>query len=385
MKPIKTQQKWIALFTVIALAHLFIIVDIPLRAHEKVCRDKTSAVSSAEPASFEKEGRSPDKVKQKPFPWIWVIAGVAVASTIAYLLFFSKPKYVLTVSKSDGVDGTPERGSQKIKRGTVVDYRYTLKANYKNLLVTLDDIPVEASGSFVMTGNHKLFASSSTKSQFTLNVNIDSGVQGTPIAGVYTHYEGQTVSYSFSAKPGYRCLEVKLDGDTVNESGTIIMNGNHILTATTIPPGTYLLTVDTDDGVYGSPSSGVHAFPGGTEAGYSYSEKPGYSGLSVKLDGIPAAPSGSVLMNGDHIITVTTAPPETYALTVIIDRGAVGTPDAGTYSIVKNSTVDYSYRAILDYKTVKVQITGWGVFRATDGVGSLVMDRDYTIHVLAFK
>jgi len=70
-----------------------------------------------------------------------------------------------------------------------------------------------------------------TSASCTLVVNLGAGVTGSPSAsGPYT--KGVSVPYSFTAQSGYSDLKVNLDGSPVPASGTVVMNGNHTLTAT---------------------------------------------------------------------------------------------------------------------------------------------------------
>ncbi len=67
-----------------------------------------------------------------------------------------KFQYALTVILTDGVLGTPAAGTHSYLQGTLVDYSYTMEDGYSDLLVLLDDVSVENSGTVAMSGNHKL-------------------------------------------------------------------------------------------------------------------------------------------------------------------------------------------------------------------------------------
>jgi hypothetical protein len=64
-----------------------------------------------------------------------------------------------------------------------------------------------------------------------LHVTKGVGVDGTPNSGTYSYDAGSVVSYNYSLQTGYKNLVVKLDGNTVASSGSVIMNTNHTLTS----------------------------------------------------------------------------------------------------------------------------------------------------------
>jgi uncharacterized protein Usg len=70
------------------------------------------------------------------------------------------------------------------------------------------------------------------KNTYTLNVNVGNGINGNPGSGNHTYEEGTTVSYNYSLQNGYTDLNVMVDGQKTAASGTITMNANHSITAT---------------------------------------------------------------------------------------------------------------------------------------------------------
>jgi hypothetical protein len=212
-------------------------------------------------------------------------------------------QYTLTVIKGVGVDGTPDGGTFSYNAGDTVNYAYSLQTGYKDLVVTLDQVPVNSTGTITMNGNHILAASAAPKMQYTLNVIKDDGINGTPESGTYPYDENVMVSYNYSLKSGYTNLEVTLDGGPVTFSGTIPMNGNHTLKATA--KKIWKLTVNRGPGVDGDPNTGVYDIADGEPQLYNYSLKYGYKNLVVTLDGSVVKPSGSITMNKDHTLVAT--------------------------------------------------------------------------------
>lgn len=68
-------------------------------------------------------------------------------------------QYTLTVTVSSGVGGTPTTGAYSYVENSVVNYSYSLQSGYKNLVVTLDGVPMAATGVITVTGNHVLSVS----------------------------------------------------------------------------------------------------------------------------------------------------------------------------------------------------------------------------------
>jgi len=141
-------------------------------------------------------------------------------------------QYSLTVSISTGVDGSPTNGTFTYPENNVVNYNYSLQSGYANLQVNLDGANVNTSGSITMNSDHILNVTADSVSTYTLTVTVDTGVNGTPSSGNYTHSENEVVNYNYSLQGGYTNLEVKIDGTNVNTSGSITMNSDHTLDAT---------------------------------------------------------------------------------------------------------------------------------------------------------
>jgi hypothetical protein len=139
-------------------------------------------------------------------------------------------EYTLSVTVNEGVTGTPQTGDYLQALDDQVDYSYTLSEGYTNLVVTLDNVSVEPSGTITIQGNHSLraFASQGT-GQYLLTVSIATGAAGTPEGGFYNYDAGEQVDYSFTLEDGYTNLRVVLDGNTVDAAGTITISQDHVL------------------------------------------------------------------------------------------------------------------------------------------------------------
>lgn len=146
----------------------------------------------------------------------------------------SNEKYILTVEKGDGVLGTPASGKIFYNANEVVPYSYSQQEGYTNLQVELDGVVVPASGKITMTSNHKLEAAAQPPpDRHQLTVTKGQGVEGTPDSGTSWYNENETVDYNYNLLQGYTNLEVRLDGADVSPAGTITMDKNRTLEATT--------------------------------------------------------------------------------------------------------------------------------------------------------
>jgi hypothetical protein len=254
------------------------------------------------------------------------IIGLIILILFPLLLFNSSCKkvdpavfFTLTVTKSLGLNGTPESGAYSYSKDTVINYSYSLQSGYENLVVKLDGATVGASGSITMSSDHTLSVSATpvgTSYTYALTVNLGAGTTGIPSSsGSYT--QDSIVSYNYSLQSGYKDLVVKLDGATVAASGSVTMNADHTLSVSATPDGnSYTLTVNLWAGATGTPSSSG-AYAQGSTVNYSYSLEPEYKDLVVKLDGATVAASGSVTMNSDHTLNISaTTIIDSFTLTV---------------------------------------------------------------------
>lgn len=173
--------------------------------------------------------------KRKKFPWLLLGLVVGAGIILAALLTKknSEQNYSLTVSKGDGVSGTPENGVVNYNSGETISYSYSLQNGYNDLIVKLDGAVVAASGTVMMNANHTLAVSATPNSSttYTLTVSLGTGTSGTPTSsGSYA--QGAAVNYSYSLQSGYKNLVVKLDEAVVAAGGAFTMNANRALKTT---------------------------------------------------------------------------------------------------------------------------------------------------------
>lgn len=176
-----------------------------------------------------------------PYSYTWDTAAVSDGQhkikAIAYdsgnytgnheILVNVKNRYTLSVTKGNGVDGAPDTGSASYVDGETVTYNYILLTGYNNLVVLVDGAEAAASGSITMDRDHELSALADP-ALYSLTVEMGDGVLGFP-DGTRRYTEGKSVSYFYRLQEGYFDLLVKLDGNQVENPGTVTMDGNHTL------------------------------------------------------------------------------------------------------------------------------------------------------------
>jgi hypothetical protein len=86
----------------------------------------------------------------------------------------------------------------------------------------------------------------------------------------------------------------------------------------------FTLNVSLAEGVDGNPGGGQHQYKKGTQVSYSYSARSGYGNLNVTVDGSPAEPSGTIVMNSNHTLNVTAE-----ALGFVTNKTEVDIPEGG--------------------------------------------------------
>jgi hypothetical protein len=187
-----------------------------------------------------------------------------------------------TVTVANGVSGTPAAGSYTLTVGDPLAYSYSLDAGYANLTVLSDGAAVQPSGELtVASGNHTLNVTTGGNGQFTLIVTVATGITGSPAAGASSFAQDAVVNYSYAVNEGYENLEVRLDGITVENSGTITMAANHGLAVTAVKKyniqGSWALTEKYDD----SSLFGVTATFSGNSDGGTVTDSDGGKGEYV--------------------------------------------------------------------------------------------------------
>jgi hypothetical protein len=138
----------------------------------------------------------------------------------------------------------------------------------------------------------------------------------------------------------------------------------------------YTLTVAVGEGVTGNPAAGTSTNEKGTVVNYNYSLQSGYNDLSVTLDGAPVAASGTVTMNANHALEAKAV--KTFVLTVSKGEHITGTPNSGTYSYPRGTSVAYNYAPASGYSNLEVKLDNVPAANS----GTITMDGNHNLAAL---
>jgi len=150
----------------------------------------------------------------------------------------------------------------------------------------------------------------------------------------------------------------------------------------------YTLTVSKGTGISGSPENGSTAYTKGSMVTYSYSLPGDYKNLVVRLDGQTISSSGTIALNADHELKVTSEQKAMYKLTVTCDsncyRIASYNPTQGVYEYQEGTEIQYSFTST-STGGLKVLINGTLVCNnyasASTCSGSFILGQDTILMV----
>jgi len=204
--------------------------------------------------------------KKKKFPWLLVIGGVVVVGVALYFLVFKTKKYDLTVNLGDGVNGSPEAGTHKYKKGTTVNYSYTAAAGYEQLSVKVDGTEVSASGSIEMDAAHTISvtAMKSVTGTYMGTTNQGYGIElkVTKVSGVSTitylwikmkgWYGSSWLILTLWGNPNTQISNYSFSysNSSLDLTGNFTVNGTTTLSGTWAMHYTYMGYNFTSDGTY---------------------------------------------------------------------------------------------------------------------------------------
>jgi len=195
-------------------------------------------------------------------------------------------QFTLSVTTATGISGVPAMGSTIYLNDAEVNYNYQLETGYQNLIVKIDSIQSPSNGTIIMNKDHSLNVTAEVivPSNFTLTVDVGTGITGTPSSGTKIVSENNSVSYNYQLETGYNNLIVSLDGVKVEDSGDIIMDKDHDLTA--VAQEGYDITGDWD----------LVLTVNKTSANASIQET-----INVSLEFSGSMTSGNVIINGNNV------------------------------------------------------------------------------------
>lgn len=137
-------------------------------------------------------------------------------------------------------DGILQRGTD-VLNGDYVEVPFTFQANTPGAF-TFALVLQDATRAPILEATLSL----TVKPLYLLSLDLATGTTGTTTIGDY-YVEGEEVAYGFSADDCHENLVTLLDGEPVENSGTIVMDADHEL-STTLDLFTYEVTVTSEFG-----------------------------------------------------------------------------------------------------------------------------------------
>lgn len=166
---------------------------------------------------------------------------------------------------------------------------------------------------------------------------------------------------------------------TFHVVATSVEDPSQSATATVSVPSR-TLTVGLGSNASGTPSTSVAAVQGQVIT-YRYAADSGYN-LQVQVDGVAAPASGTLVMDQDHVITVSTTPVivvrNFFQLTTTV-TGAVGGPVSGSQGFDEGTVISYGYAPQSGYINLAVTLDGTPV----PPTGSFTMNANHTLQAIA--
>jgi uncharacterized repeat protein (TIGR01451 family) len=309
-------------------------------------------------------------------------SGAQAGSAAATFSVMLTPTYVITPTWSAGGYITPG-APQAVIHGGSQTFTITPDSHYHIADVWVDGVSVGAQTSYTfsnVTANHVLSAAFALTTH-TLAVGIVGQGTVTPTDGIYT--EGDVVTLTATADPGWYFGQWSGDASGILTQTTVTLDADKIITATfsQTPPPTYTLDARIDPVEGGSVDIDPDqtSYISGTEVTLTAEPVTGwhFTGWSGHLTGTlnPA----QITLDADKIITATFSqtPPPTYTLDARIDPVEGGSvdidPDQTSY--ISGTEVTLTAEPVTGWR-----FTGWtGDLSGTANPAQVTMDADKVI------
>ena len=144
----------------------------------------------------------------------------------------------------------------------------------------------------------------------------------------------------------------------------------------------FTLTVIVNEGVNGTPEAGTYTYTAGSVVQYDYALADGFQGLTVLVDGVATAASGTLTISGNHTLsTFSSQGTGEFLLNVSLATGVAGTPEAGFYYYDDGDQVDYSYTLEDGYANLLVTLDGIAI----ENSGTITVSQEHRLNAFAEK
>jgi len=146
---------------------------------------------------------------------------------------YQKAKDIYGIISVDGVNLDALNIYRKIVKGEEPSSQKTIEKEGEKKKKRKKKFPwLLVIGGVIVVGVLVYFLVIKPKKKYRLDVTRGEGVDGSPGTGTYPYKKGTRVSYSYTSRDGYSSLVVRLDGNVVDHSDTVVMNRHHTLIAT---------------------------------------------------------------------------------------------------------------------------------------------------------
>jgi mannose/cellobiose epimerase-like protein (N-acyl-D-glucosamine 2-epimerase family) len=211
-----------------------------------------------------------------------------------------------------------------------------------------------------VTGDHSIDAAFSALPTYTITASSAAGGAIAP-SGATAVVEGGEQTYTIITAPGYRVLDVLVDGVSIGavETHTFsTVTADHTIDVSFEPVPTYTITATASSGGTIDPSGAV-TVEEGADLTVTFLPQTGYSVTAITVDGgsVPTAPSYTFSnVTGDHTIAVEFTV-NTYTITATASSGGSITPQ-GAISVPYGASQSFTITPSSGYEVSSVAVDG---------------------------
>ena len=268
----------------------------------------------------------------------------------------------ITATATTGGSITPS-GSITVADGADQSFSITPAPGYAIDDVTVDGSSVGAASvySFTnVTGDHSIDAAFSALPTYTITASSAAGGAIAP-SGATTVVEGGEQTYTIITAPGYRVLDVLIDGVSIGAVETYTFSAvtaDHTIDVAFEPVPTYTITATASNGGTIDPS-GTITVEEGADLTVTFLPQTGYSVTAITVDGgsVPIATSHTFSnVTGDHTIAVEFTV-NTYTITATASPGGSITPQ-GAISVPHGASQSFTITPSSGFEVSSVTVDG---------------------------
>ncbi len=268
----------------------------------------------------------------------------------------------ITATATAGGSITPS-GSITVSDGADQSFSIVPAVGYAISDVTVDGSsvgPVAAYTFTDVTADHAIAADFSALPTYTITATSAAGGAIAP-TGATTVVQGDEQTYTITTAPGYRVLDVLVDGVSIGAVETYTfssVSADHTIDVSFEPVPTYTVAATATTGGSIDPS-GTITVEEGADLTVTFSPQTGYSVTAITVDGgsVPTASSYTFSnVTGDHTIAVEFSI-NTYTITATASSGGLITPQ-GAISVQHGASQSFTITPSSGYEISSVIVDG---------------------------